>query len=255
MLKRVMTGALARRGYEIVRRPGHGELRDTHPDLDPEFAELYRRCAPYTMTSVERMYELYQAVRYVVAAGIDGDVVECGVWRGGSSMLAAATLAQQGDAARRVWLYDTFDGMSEPSERDADHEGQRMTEVWDEHRDDERSPLLCFNSLEDVQANMASIGFPPERISLVEGKVEDTIPDEAPSRIALLRLDTDWFESTRHELVHLYPRLQPGGVLIVDDYGHWLGAREAIDGYFREHDTPILLHRIDYTGRSAIKPG
>ena len=72
-----------------------------------------------------------------------------------------------------------------------------------------------------------------------------------PERIALLRIDTDWYESTRHELVHLYPRLSPGGVLIIDDYGHWQGARKAVDEYFQ---AGLFLNHIDYTGRLAIKP-
>jgi hypothetical protein len=87
----------------------------------------------------------------------------------------------------------------------------------------------------------------------IKGKVEETIPEQAPAQIALLRLDTDWYESTYHELVHLYPRLSPGGILIIDDYGHWAGARKAVDEYFAEHRLNLFLHRIDYTGRICIK--
>jgi predicted O-methyltransferase YrrM len=129
-----------------------------------------------------------------------------------------------------------------------------MTEVWDAHRHDHDSALLAYSTLAEVQANMARTGFPAERTRFVQGDVGQTIPGEAPERIALLRLDTDWYESTRHELEHLYPRLQPGGVLIVDDYGHWAGAREAVDEYFAQHGIAILLNRIDYTGRIAVKP-
>ncbi|HYM86681.1 MAG TPA: TylF/MycF/NovP-related O-methyltransferase, partial [Pseudoxanthomonas sp.] len=74
-----------------------------------------------------------------------------------------------------------------------------------------------------------------------------------PECIALLRLDTDWYESTRHEMIHLFPRLCVGGVLILDDYGHWLGARRAVDEYLGEHNVPLFLQRIDYTGRYAVK--
>src|ERR1051325_10354963 len=88
----------------------------------------------------------------------------------------------------------------------------------------------------------------------LEGTVEETIPAQAPERIALLRLDTDWYESTRHELVHLYPRLVPGGVLIIDDYGHWEGARKAVDEYIAQNNLRLFLNRIDYAGRLAIKP-
>lgn len=102
---------------------------------------------------------------------------------------------------------------------------------------------------------MESTGYPPERIHLVPGRVEDTVPAQAPERIALLRLDTDWYASTKHELDHLYPRLSDGGVLIVDDYGHFEGARRAVDDYLAEQAEPLLLNRIDYTGRIAVKPG
>jgi hypothetical protein len=169
-------------------------------------------------------------------------------------MLAAATVASTGDEARTLWLYDTFEGMSEPTDRDVAVSGERMTEVWDAHRHDHDSALLAYSTLAEVQANMARTGFPPERTRFVQGDVGHTIPGEAPERIALLRLDTDWYESTRHELEHLYPRLQAGGVLIVDDYGHWAGAREAVDEYFAQHGIAILLNRIDYTGRIAVKP-
>jgi hypothetical protein len=253
MLKRALVGALARTGYELNRRPAPGALSRSHPDLDPDFAAPYEATAPYTMTSVERMYALYEAVRHVRRAGIEGDVVECGVWRGGSAMLAALTLLQCGDETRRLWLYDTFQGMSEPGEADVEITGERMTQVWDAHRGQRESRLFCWASLEDVRSNMASTGYPADRVEYVEGRVEDTIPATAPDRIALLRLDTDWYESTRHELEHLYPRLVSGGVLIIDDYGHWLGARQAVDEFLAEAG-PLLLNRVDDTGRIAVKP-
>jgi predicted O-methyltransferase YrrM len=111
----------------------------------------------------------------------------------------------------------------------------------------------CFSPLEEVERNLRSTGIDPARLRFVEGKVEDTIPATAPERISVLRLDTDWYESTWHELTHLYPRLSPGGVLIVDDYGHWQGAREAVDRYFGEVAEPILLARTDYTGRIGVR--
>ena len=251
MLKRAVVNVIQRSGYDLVPRKPWNE---SHPDLDKEFLATYERLTPFTMTSIDRMHGLWQAVRYVTAAGIPGDYVECGVWRGGSSMLAASTFLAAGDRERRLWLYDTYEGMSDPTERDVDLAGLRVTEVWDEHQADADSPLLCLASLDDVRANMGSTGYPQDRVEFVQGKVEDTIPDRMPERISLLRLDTDWYESTRHELEHLYPRLEPGGVLILDDYGHWAGAREAVDEYLREQGIALLLNRLDYSGRIAIKP-
>ena len=224
-------------------------LADTHPDLEPAFAEVHARCAPFTMTSIERMYALWKAARHVESAGIPGDFVECGVWRGGSSMVAALTL----DAERRLWLYDTFEGMSEPTARDRAFDAERpVTDRWEEAKAED-GVLLARAPLDLVQENMTSTGVADGRVEYVVGKVEDTIPHRVPDGIALLRLDTDWYESTRHELIHLYPRLSPGGVLIIDDYGHWAGAREAVDEYFAALDDPPLLTRIDYTGRLAVK--
>jgi predicted O-methyltransferase YrrM len=253
-LKDLARGVLARAGLTVERIPDAGRLGRTHPDVEAEFASLYARSAPFTMTSVERMYALWQAVRHVAHVGLPGDVVECGVWRGGSSMLAALALEQAGDRDRTLWLYDTFEGMSEPDERDVEVTGARMVDEWDAHRGRADDPVFAFGALDEVRRNMASTGHAPERVRFVPGKVEDTIPADAPERIALLRLDTDWYASTRHELEHLYPRLVPGGVLIVDDYGHWAGARQAVDEFFAGLRDPPLLTRIDYTGRLGVRP-
>ena len=203
------------------------------------------------MTSVERMYALRDAVRYVVEAKVPGAVVECGVWRGGSSMLAALALLELDADDRELYLYDTFEGMPEPSSRDASAAWPDAHAEWAKGQvaDDN---FRCVAALDEVRANMTSTGYPDERITYVPGRVEDTIPATAPAEIAILRLDTDWYESTHHELVHLYPRLSPGGVLILDDYGFWQGARQATDEYFGEHG-PVMLTRVDDTGRVAIK--
>jgi hypothetical protein len=104
-----------------------------------------------------------------------------------------------------------------------------------------------------VKETLRATGYPAERLHFVVGPVEETIPREVPPGIALLRLDTDWYESTKHELEHLYPLLADGGALIIDDYGHWEGCKRAVDEYFAASPPPVLLSRIDYTGRVAIK--
>lgn len=246
-------GALARAGFEVRRVPKADKLHLTHPDLEREFADALALAQPYTMTSVERMYALWQAVRHIHRTGVAGDVVECGVWRGGSSLLAADALRRLGDESRTIWLYDTFEGMSEPTERDVSLSGDRIADRWSSLRDDRDDPVLCYADLPDVRATMARSGYTADRIRYVQGKVEDTIPAQAPDSIALLRLDTDWYESTRHELEQLYPRLAVGGILILDDYGDWKGARDATDEYFAGHPNPPLLQRIDQTGRLTVK--
>jgi hypothetical protein len=253
VLKNAIRSALGRAGYDLTPRPRAGALGRSHPDLDAAFAELHARCAPYTMTSVERMYALREAVRHICRHEVPGDVVECGVWRGGSSMLAALALLEAADTTRRLWLFDTFEGMNEPTERDVAVDGTRVADDWDAIRSRPDDPVLAAASLDDVERNMGRTGIDRERLRFVRGPVEQTIPGEAPETIALLRLDTDWYESTRHELQHLWDRLSPGGVLIVDDYGHWAGAREAVDEFFAGRADAPLLVRVDYTGRVAIK--
>ena len=218
-----------------------------YADFDPEFEELTARVRPYTMTTVERLWGLREAVDYVVREDIPGDAVECGVWRGGSSMLIALQLLRTQDGGRKLWMYDTFEGMTAPSEFD----DAEALEQFEEHR--ARGEQWIRAPIDEVKRNLGSTGFPATRLELVAGKVEDTIPDRMPSEISILRLDTDWYESTHHELVHLWPRLSPGGVLIIDDYGHWGGARKAVDEFFDELGARPLFGRMDYTGRILVK--
>lgn len=235
--------------------PAPEDLLATHPDLEPGFVAPYAAALPCTMTSPERMYALWQAVGHVVARGVPGALVECGVWRGGSSMVMAHALLGAGVDDRELWLYDTFAGMPEASAGDVDFSGVPASARLEQAAGDRDDLVVAYASLPEVQANMASTGYPAQRVHCVPGLVEDTIPGQAPAQIALLRLDTDWEASTRHELVHLWPRLAPGGVLIVDDYGHWSGARRAVDGFFAGRDDAPLLVRVDYTGRLGVKPG
>jgi hypothetical protein len=204
------------------------------------------------MTSIERMYALYKATEYIVSNQVPGEVVECGVWKGGSSMMCALTLLRGGDVGRKIFLYDTYAGMPEPGDLDVRHDGVPAQAKWKKsHRDDYN--VWAYSPLEEVRQNMLSTGYPEDRVVFVPGRVEETIPGVAPDNVSLLRLDTDWYESTHHELVHLYPRLSVGGVLLLDDYGHWRGARQAADEYFNEAGHFPLLNRIDYTGRIAIR--
>jgi len=220
-------------------------------DYDEPAKNIIRAVKPFTMTSPEKLNALIYAVRHVVRHEIPGDIVECGVWRGGSMLAVAKTLIEAGDTERDLHLYDTYEGMSEPTEHDRRQDGRSAAEMLGAA---ERSaPIWAYASLEDVQETMRTSGYPAERIHYYKGKVEDTIPADIPDRISVLRLDTDWYESTRHELTHLWPRLVPGGVLLIDDYGWWEGARRAVDEWLAETGAPVLLLRMD-EGRVAVKP-
>jgi hypothetical protein len=207
------------------------------------------------MTSPERINALVEAVRYVTVNRIEGAIVECGVWRGGSMMAVALTLRELGDETRELYLYDTYSGMPPPDEVDQAIDGLRAKEQFQQAQmsPDPGNWGRCYSSLDEVRQNMFDTGYPRDKLHFISGKVEETIPGVVPAEIAILRLDTDWYESTRHEMVHLYPRLKPGGVLIIDDYGHWQGSRKAIDDYIAEYKPGLLLNRVDYTGRIAVK--
>lgn len=221
------------------------------PDFDASTIALCDAVRPFTMTGPERIDALRRAIQHIVASGIAGDIVECGVWKGGSMMAIAMTLRELGDL-RTLHLYDTFEGMPPPVDVDRDVFGTTASEAL-AHDDKATGFVWARSPLDEVKANLASTGYPTDRIRYVAGKVEDTIPAHVPERISLLRLDTDWYESTRHELEHLYPRLSPGGILIIDDYGHWQGARKAVDEYFASTERPVFLNRVDYTCRLVVK--
>jgi len=223
-------------------------------DFDEQTTRILNAVADYTMTSPERVQALVNAVRYTVANGIKGDFVECGVWRGGSSMAVALMLKELGDECRHLYLYDTFEGMSAPSREDVAFNGDMAHRRFVERRRSDDSSDWCRCTIDEVQQNLAGTGYPVQNIHLIKGKVEDTLPDRMPAGpVSILRLDTDWYESTCHEMLHLYPRLVRNGVLIIDDYGHWDGARKAVDEYIAEHKLSLLLCRIDYTARIAVK--
>lgn len=249
-MKKNIRTLVQRLGFDVIRYadPVQREI-DALYDFSEEQKEIILRAKPFTMTSVARMVSLINAVEYVSLHKIPGDIVECGVWRGGSMMTAALTLLRLGDTERELFLYDTFEGMSKPTDADSSLDGASASELLE--TTEKGTGVWCYASIEDVRENILSLGYPSDKIHLVKGKVEDTIPSRLPRSISLLRLDTDWYESTKHELEHLYPLLVRGGVLIIDDYGHWQGARKAVDEYFA--GKPMYLHRADYTGRVAIK--
>jgi hypothetical protein len=238
--------------YQLEMAAYH--LKTGMGDAEPDFFPLYERCRKYSMTSWERLYVLFSAVRYVVRANIPGAFLECGVWRGGSMMMVALTLLEMEQTDRELLLLDTFEGLPKPDEvLDVDVWGNRGIDGWRPHKKTDKSSAWAYASVEEVRANMQSTGYPMKRVSFVKGMVEETLPINAPPAIALLRLDTDWYSSTRHELEHLYPRLSRNGILILDDYGHFQGARKATDDYFKSIDVHPLLTRVDYAGRLSIK--
>lgn len=251
---------LNRIGFDIIKYSlasqsnNQSALSDEFPsDFNTEAINIIREARPYTMTSPERIYTLIEAVKYISKNNIIGDIVECGVWKGGSMMAIAKTLINLGDESRNLYLFDTFSGMTKPSDRDIDFRGITASTLLQKSDKEDEQSVWCYASLELVKEVMSKTGYDSQKIHFIEGMVEATIPSYAPESISLLRLDTDWYESTRHELNHLFPRLSNNGVLIIDDYGHWQGSKLATDEYFYQNNIKILLNRIDNTGRVAVK--
>jgi hypothetical protein len=255
-IDKVINKVLSFGGIKVVR---HTTLEKLHNQAskkelpadisrDSSFLSVYEKIRPFTLVEIERCYALYKAIHFILANNISGDLVECGVWKGGSCMLMAYTLLEAGEYNRTIWLYDTFAGMTAPGV----HDGEMEKSIWVENKITPEKSSWCLGEFDEVKKNLLSTGYPADKIRFIRGKVEDTIPHDIPAQIALLRLDTDWYSSTKHELEHLYPLLQKNGILIIDDYGAWQGAQKATDEYFSKTG-PVLLNRIDYTGRLVIK--
>jgi len=251
MIKKAIRSAVRKLGYDVVKynRNQHGLPND----FERRHIETIERVRPYTITSPERIYSLIESVRYLLRNDIQGAFLECGVYKGGSMMTVALTLMAEGVKDRELYLFDTFEGMPSPEARDIDLWGKPALDRFAGYKISDVSSEWMNASLASVKHAMSSTGYPMERIHFVEGLVENTIPENAPDLIALVRLDTDWYQSTIHEMHHLYPRLSPKGILLVDDYGHFKGARDAVDEYFEKNKLTPYLHRIDYTGRMIIK--
>lgn len=223
-------------------------------DYTPDEIKLIHLVKGLTMTSHERQVALIRAVNYLVKNNISGDFVECGVWRGGNAIIMDKVLKENGVNDRKIWLYDTFSGMTDPTELDRDFRGDSAKELLEIHKNNEGSLITAICSLDEVKDNLYKKNIGMENVNFIVGDILETIPANIPESIALLRLDTDWFKSTYHELKHLYARVSKYGVIIIDDYGQWRGAKEATDRFFSETETPVFLHRIDMTGRLIIKP-
>lgn len=215
--------------------------------LDQQARETALATREFTLLNPEKLYAFIQAIRYIHTHSIPGDIVECGVWRGGAIMAAAMTLNQLGGSDRKFYLYDTFTGMSQPTDKDVPLPGTGDIDVPQRFRDTQTgadSSEWCCASMTDVRKNLSTVPYDQESFIFIEGKVEDTLPEIQPDKISILRLDTDWYESTKVEMEYLMPLLTTKGVLIIDDYYRWQGNKDAVDEYLAKYNIPILLTRV-----------
>lgn len=240
--------------FKVRKKDTNEKSNTTNNDFTKFEIDVINKVSNYTMTSPERIVALIRATKYLEKNNIIGDIVECGVWKGGSVGACVLTLNELKKTDRKIWLFDTFEGMNTPSEVDYDINGKLASDRMDVENK-ETSWIWAKAQLDLVKNNVYSFGYPTEKINFIKGLVEETLfNNEIPEKISLLRLDTDWYESTKIELEILYPRLVSGGVLIIDDYGHWNGCRKAVDEFFDSLEFSPFLNRIDYTGRIIIKP-
>jgi len=244
-LKGSINSLVKKFGYEII--PADTLDLKRFPLGMPEKQKIMvRRLSEFSMTSYGTLGVLMDAVRYVIKNNIQGDVVECGIGKGGSIMAIAETLIDLESFEKEIFLYDTYEGFPEPGKFDINFKNETASMIKQREFEKGRKWGMVA-TLKEVKKNVFSTKYPEHKFKFIKGKVEDTIPKHIPEKISILRLDTDFYESTKHELIHLFPRLSKYGILIIDDYGHWSGSRKAVDEYFLER-TPIFFQTTSKNG-------
>ena len=207
-----------------------------------------------SMVSVDRLWAVIQATRYIIRNNIEGDFVECGVWRGGCS-LAIAMILDELKSNKKIYLFDTFAGMTKPGSNDINCDNVHANKKFIESKKVNYNSW-CYASLNDVHKQFKKLNLYKKAV-FVKGDILKTLKQEnnLPKKISLLRLDTDWYESTKCELDILYPLLQKDGVLLIDDFGQWQGARKAVNEYSEKNYSfsKCLIWKTDFTGRAMIK--
>ena len=242
-LKRFINGNLKKFGLVISKR------KPTIVEISKEEELMIKISKKYSMTTEIRMWALLNSLKKIYNEKIDGDIVECGIWKGGNIILIKKFL-DKNKQNKKIYCYDTFEGMKQTLSVDSEiSTGKSADEIITNNK-----VYLCESSLEETKKNIRENVESFDNINFIKGKVEDTLIEEKnlPEKISICRLDTDYYESTKVELQILYPRLEKGGVLIVDDYGHWAGSKKAIDEYFK--DTHVMKHYVDYACRLIVKP-
>ena len=222
--------------------------RKNIPEIDEENKYLIEFIGEYSLTPLIRRWTLIKSLHYINKKKLIGDIVECGIWRGGNLFLAKKIQDKYPkNLKRKIYGYDTFEGMPKPTFKD----GIKINQVYQDFKN--RNEPWTKASLDDVKNSTKKLFSNIEDFNFIKGMVEDTMKDKKnlPNKISLLRLDTDLYESTKVELNILYPLLVENGVLIIDDYGDFPGCRKAVDEYFL--DKQVLMTSVDKSCRVIIK--
>ena len=254
LFKKLFVQILKLKGYQLIK------LNENFDKLPIELSVNDKETLEYiidkklSMTPIPRLITTVKACKYILDNNINGDFIECGVWRGGHAILAKKIFEANG-SNKNVFLYDTFSGMTKPQERDISYITKEKAIIDYESNQKNHHNDWCYASLEDVKKNCIDAGLNMNEIHFIKGDVCETLNDKLnlPDKISIIRLDTDWYKSTIKELEVLYPILSKNGVLMVDDYGHWQGSKQAVDEYFDRKGFTPLLNLTDYSARICIK--
>ena len=256
MIKNLIKKILEKFSYEIKKIKKINILLFNSKEIN-NFEEYYQICKKESLNvSKERFVSLYQSVNYIYKNDIEGDFVECGVFMGGSAMMISFALKEFekiNTSVKNLWLYDTFEGMANPTIYDENILKEKATiELKNKTKKENSKDIWAYSSIDYVKQNITKTYIKPERVKYIKGLVEETLIKKKPKKISLLRLDTDFYQSTKKELEELYPLLERGGILIIDDYGHWKGCKKAVDEYFKDKKN-IFFQQIDYSGLIGVK--
>ena len=237
----------------------NNSLKYLYPEATDSEINIVETAARFSMTSHDRIFCLLRAIQHIDNNNLEGDFVECGVWKGGNLILFKKMIEKLKLKNKKIYGFDTFEGMSEPTDDDSDADGflggfKAEYYMRTQKKDINIDNIHGYAPIEMVKLNLKNNTSDINDLFLVKGKVEDTlkIPSNIPEKISILRLDTDWYESTKIELEVLYPRLVKNGVLIIDDYGEWSGSRKATNEYFK--DKKVAMFKIDRAARLIFKP-
>ena len=237
---------------KIIKKLGYNYFKSKNDraieEITPYEDKLINKCLKYSMTTRVRMWSLLNSINYIHNNNIQGDFVECGVWKGGNLILYEL-LNQKYNLDKKVFGFDTFEGMPMPGEHDYKYNNVSAIDLYNRKVKIENN--WCKSTLDEVKGNILT-ECSNVNINLIKGKVENTllVKENIPDKISILRLDTDFYESTKIELEILFPKLEKNGILIIDDYGTYKGARKAVDEYFKKK---AFLIYIDHTCRLLIK--
>lgn len=248
LIKNLINKLIVSTGYSLINN------NQKIIELNIDDKKLINLIQKYSMTPQIRIFNLLQSLRHIKYKKIEGDYVECGVWKGGNIILFKKFIENEDrDSIKNIFAFDTYEGMTEPDENDYDISSKVSANVLLKGDKTKQTNLWGVCSLENVKKNILENVNNMKNIKFIKGRVENTLnlDSNLPDKISLLRLDTDWYSSTKKELEVLYSKVSSGGIIIIDDYGHWGGSKKAVDNFFL--NKYVWMHYVDYACRLIIK--